>query len=167
MLIRDEMPRDIPAIRQTISDAMQLLPQATGTEAAIVDRLRQDGALAVSLVADEGAGVIGHLAVSAARIGVQQGWGLIGPLAVRPARHRQGIGTALMNAALDRLRQAGWRGAALVGEPGYYGRFGFAAFAGVTVTGCPPQYVLVKPFGPEAPAGELIHAAAFGLHQPG
>ena len=164
MLIRDETPGDVSAIGRIVTEAMRLLPQATGTEAAIVERLRADDALLLSLVAEDDGEVIGHLAASAARIGAQEGWGLIGPLAVLPARHAQGIGSALMAEALRRLRTT-CRGAALVGDPGYYGRFGFRAFPGFGVAGCPPEVVQALPFDGAAPRGELIHHPAFGLDQ--
>ena len=165
MLIRDERPGDIPAISRLVTQALRLLPQATGTEAGIVERLRAEGALALSLVAEDDGGVVGYLAASAARIGCQDGWGVIGPLVVLPARHRQGIGSALMAHALARLRET-CRGAALVGDPAYYGRFGFRAFPGLQVAGCPPEVVQALPFEGEAPCGELVHHPAFGLHQP-
>lgn len=166
MQIRNETAADIPAISQLVTEAMRLLPQATGTEAAIVERLRQSDALILSLVAETDGVRVGYLAASAARIGAQQGWGLIGPLAVLPAHHRQGIGSALMTEALRRLRGMG-RGAALVGSPAYYGRFGFRAFPGLVVPGCPPEVVQALPFDGTAPRGELVHHPAFGLEQPG
>ncbi|MCB9959230.1 MAG: N-acetyltransferase [Rhodospirillaceae bacterium] len=164
MLIRNETPGDSATIGWLVTQALRLLPEATGTEARIVEKLRADGALALSLVAEDAGAVIGYLAGSAARIGTQDGWGLIGPLVVLPSRHRQGIGTALMAEALRRWR-ASCRGAALVGDPGYYGRFGFRAFPGLTVAGCPPEVVLALPFDGTAPRGELVHHPAFGLDQ--
>ena len=164
MLIRDETADDIPAISRLVTEALLLLPQSTGTEARIVEALREEGALVLSLVAEEKGEVIGYLAASAARIGTQGGWGLIGPLVVLPSRHRQGIGTALMAEALRRLRATS-RGAALVGDPAYYGRFGFRAFPGLGVAGCPPEVVQALPFDGVAPRGELIHHPAFGLGQ--
>ena len=166
MLIRDETIGDIPAIRRVVTDAFLMLPQSTGTEARIVEKLRAEGALTLSLAASEGGEVIGYLAASAARIGAQDGWGLIGPLAVAPSRHREGIGTALMAEALRRLR-ATCRGAALVGDPGYYGRFGFRAFPGLGLSGCPPEVVQALPFDGIAPRGELIHHPAFAPDQQG
>ncbi len=165
MLIRHEVPADIPAIGRLITEAMRLLPQAAGTEARIVEVLRAQGALALSLVAEDRGEVVGHLAASAARIGAQDGWSLIGPVAVTPPRHRQGIGSALMADALRRLR-ASSRGAALVGDPGYYGRFGFRSYPGLTLAGIPPKFVQALPFDGAEPRGELIHHPAFGLDQP-
>lgn len=165
MLIRNETAGDIPAISRLVTEALLMLAQSTGTEAGIVEKLRAEGALALSLVAEEEGELIGYLAASAARIGTQDGWGLIGPLVVLPSRHRQGIGTALMVEALRRLRTTS-RGAALVGVPAYYGRFGFRAFPGLSVAGCPPEVVQALPFDGTEPRGELLHHPAFGLDQP-
>lgn len=165
MLIRNETAGDIPAIGRLVTEALLMLAQSTGTEASIVETLRADGALALSLVAEEEGEVIGYLAASAARVGTQDGWGLIGPLVVLPSRHRQGIGTALMAEALRRLRTTN-RGAALVGDPAYYSRFGFRAYPGLRVAGCPPEVVQALPFDGTQPCGELIHHPAFGLDQP-
>ena len=67
MLIRNETAGDIPAIGRLVTEALLMLAQSTGTEASIVEKLRADGALALSLVAEEEGEVIGYLAASAAR----------------------------------------------------------------------------------------------------
>jgi len=166
MLIRTETTGDVPAISQVVTEALLMLAQSTGTEAGIVESLRAEGGLILSLVVEDEGNVIGYLAASPARIGTQEGWGLIGPLVVSPSRHRQGIGTALMAEALRRLRVIS-RGAVLVGDPAYYGRFGFRAFPGLGVTGCPPDVVQALPFDGTEPRGEVIHHPAFGLNQHG
>ncbi len=176
MLIRNEIDSDIPAIRAIVTEAMLMLPQTSGTEANItnpditdadiVDRLRAEDALILSLVAEDGGDVVGYLAASMARIGVECDWGLIGPLAVLPSRHGEGIGSALMAEAVLRLR-ATCKGAALVGDPRYYGRFGFSAFSGLGVGDCPPEFVQALPFDAVDPQGELIHHPAFGLKPQG
>ena len=164
MLIRNETAGDIPAISRLVTEALLMLPQSTGTEARIVEALRAESALALSLVAVEGDEVIGYLAASKARIGEADDWSLIGPLVVSPSSHRQGIGTALMKEALRRSRMTS-RGAALVGDPAYYGRFGFRSFTGLSVAGFPPEVVQALPFDGTEPRGELIHHPAFGLDQ--
>ncbi len=164
MFIRNETADDIPAIRRVVTDALKMLAQSTGTEAAIVETLRNNGALTLSLVAEDEGEVIGYLAASMAKINTQNGWGLIGPLAVLPSRHHQGIGTALMQEALRRLRTTN-QGAALVGDPAYYCRFGFRPFPGLVVAGLPPEVVLAFPFDGNQPCGDLIHHPAFGLKQ--
>lgn len=164
MRVRNEVASDAPAIGRLITEAFKLLPQSSGSEASVVAALRAGGALTLSLVAEDGDEVVGYLAASAARVGTQDGWGLIGPIAVLPSRHRQGIGTAMMKEALGQLR-ATCRGTALVGDPAYYGQFGFRTFPGLGVTGCPPEVVQALPFDATEPRGELIHHQAFGLVQ--
>lgn len=164
MVIRDEAVGDHAAISRLITDAFLALPQSSGTEARIVEALRDDGALDLAMVVEERGEVVGYLAASAATIGTDANWGLIGPIAVEPSRQRQGIGTALMNEAIHRLR-ASSRGAALVGDPAYYQRFGFRAFPELTVSGCPPEVVQALPFDGAEPRGELLHHSAFGLDQ--
>src|SRR5262249_37630480 len=48
------------------------------------------------------------------------------PLAVRADLRNQGIGSALMNYALDEARTLGHEAVLLVGDQAYYGRFGFS-----------------------------------------
>ena len=50
---------------------------------------------------------------------------LLGPLAVHPDRHGNGIGQALVDRGIAAARAQGHRAAILVGDPAYYGRFGF------------------------------------------
>ena len=68
MLIRNETVDDIPEIRAVVTEAMTMLAQSTGTEAQIIDRLREDKALALSLVAGDDGKVVGYLAVSQAQV---------------------------------------------------------------------------------------------------
>lgn len=53
----------------------------------------------------------------------------LAPLAVLPGRQGWGIGSALVRAALARAKEVGWAAAFVLGDPAYYGRFGFAADA--------------------------------------
>lgn len=164
MLIRTELEKDIKEISVVVTESLAIIPQSTGTEAKIVEELRAQNALDLSLVAVENDTVIGYLAASDARIGDQDGWSLIGPLGVSPPRRLQGIGSLLMKDALNRLRKTK-RGAVLVGEPSYYSRFGFKTFPNMTVAGCPPEVVQALPFDGAEPIGEVYHHRAFALNQ--
>ncbi|MFC7048951.1 GNAT family N-acetyltransferase [Emcibacter nanhaiensis] len=163
MLIRKETPDDIDRIGFVIEAAFKTARVSSGTEAQIVERLRAADALMLSLVAEQDGTIVGHLAVSATVIGDEENWALIGPVAVLPEVQLQGIGSALMNEALQQLRTAGMAGVALVGNPAYYGRFGFRAWPGLNFPGVPDEVVLALPFADSMPSGELSHHEAFGL----
>lgn len=167
MRIRDEKNTDREAISRLQHDAFTNHPlHAPGSEPVehlIVERLRDAGALALSLVAEEELTLLGHIALSPAAIGeARQGWYLLGPVGVLPARQRQGIGSALVREAITRLRALGAAGIVLVGDPGFYGRFGFVAGAGPIWPGVPEQYVLALSLAGGTPAGAIEGHAAFG-----
>lgn len=53
---------------------------------------------------------------------------MLGPVAIVPERQGEGYGRALMHASIDRARALGMADALmLIGDPEYYGRFGFSA----------------------------------------
>jgi putative acetyltransferase len=163
MLIREEIPKDVERIGAVIEAAFETAAVSSGSEVEIVERLRSAGALLLSLVAERSGRIVGHVAVSATTIGEQGDWALIGPMAVLPGFQSRGIGSALMEDALRRLRSAGLNGAALVGDPAYYGRFGFRAWPGLKLHGVPDKFVLALPFTDGVPNGALAHHEAFGL----
>lgn len=166
MLIRPEQPGDTVAIRALTTEAFATAPHSSGTEAAIVDGLRAAGALTLSLVAvAEEAGpnaILGHVAFSPVTIdGVASGWLGLGPVSVRPGRQRGGIGSALIRAGLRRLRERGAGGCVLLGDPAYYGRFGFANDPALVLEGVPAEYFMRLGFGAAVPAGTVRYHAAF------
>ncbi|TPE49373.1 GNAT family N-acetyltransferase [Amaricoccus solimangrovi] len=159
-LIRPERPADAGPIRAVTKAAFATAPHAAGTEAEIIEGLRVAGALALSLVAEEGGEVIGHVAFSPVTIGGAAGWFGLGPVSVRPDRQRAGIGRALIGAGLARLRAWGAAGCVLVGDPDYYRRFGFASDPGVSYPGVPGEYVLrLVLAGPPARGAAVFHPA--------
>ena len=80
-----------------------------------------------------------------------------------PAYQDRGIGTALVEAGLVELRALGALGCVLVGDPGYYGRFGFHAAAGLTYEGVPDRNVLVVTFVDSGPQGMIRAHEAFSM----
>jgi putative acetyltransferase len=162
MIIRDEQPGDVPAIRDVIAAAFKPVPYSRQTEVAIYDALRAAGAMTVALVAEEEGAVVGHIVLSRVTIGAESGdWLGAGPVAVRPDRQGRGIGCALVEAALDRARRLSAPGCVLVGDPAFYGRFGFAARDGLTHDGVPDQFVLGVSLGAPVPQGTIHFHPAF------
>lgn len=161
-MIRQERPEDAAAIASVIEEAFADHPHSNHTEHRLVEALRTAGALAASLVAVEDGEVVGHIAFSRVSIGgTDSGWMIMAPLAVRTARQRQGIGQALVRVGLEAIRIRGASGCVLVGDPAYYGRFGFAPRPGLAHKGVPPEYVLAFTFGDPIPAGDITCHPAF------
>ncbi len=98
-------------------------------EALLVEALRRDGLIVLSLVAEEHGAVVGHILFS--RLFIDGTDGAIpaialAPMSVMPERQRQGVGSRLIEAGLDGCRKAGERIVLVVGHPDYYPRFGFS-----------------------------------------
>jgi putative acetyltransferase len=161
MIIRDEEMDDAAGIRRTIREAFEAAEHSSGTEAKIVDGLRDAGALPVSLVAIEDGQVVGHVAVSPVTIGDAEEWYGLGPVAVRPDRQQDRIGSSLIKEALSRLRQRGAAGCVVLGEPSFYGRFGFSNDPAITYADVPPPYFQILSFGPARPSGRVEYHPAF------
>jgi putative acetyltransferase len=57
----------------------------------------------------------------------------LAPVAVIPEFQRQGIGTKLIREGIERARDAGYSAILVLGDPAYYGRFGFSLELGAHV----------------------------------
>ena len=162
MIIRSETESDIQAIALVTEIAFRTCPYGEHTEQFIISALRAAGALTVSLVAELDGHVVGHVAFSPVTISDGSGgWYGLGPVSVLPQHQRQGIGTALINEGLSRLKARGARGCLLVGEPTYYERLGFRSPAALTLEGVPQKNFLALPFSKEMPKGAVTFHGAF------
>lgn len=163
--IRLETNDDLLAIRR-VNDA------AFGTrdEADIVDALRAEGHALVSLVAEVGGRVVGHVLFS--RMWIRTAGGSIdavalAPMAVVPEHQRQGIGGRLIHEGLRALRSRGETIVIVVGHPAYYPRFGFAsARAAALASPFPAEAFMALELVPGAldgVSGRVEYPKAFGL----
>jgi putative acetyltransferase len=163
-LIRAETDSDADGIREVNVAAFRNHPISRQTEHLIVDALRDSGALEVSLVAIRDGQVVGHIAFSKAEVGDSgTGWLLLGPVAVLPGLQHEGVGSALVESGLGELRVRGANGCVLVGDPGFYGRFGFATFPDLSYEGVPHEYVLALPLAGSTPRGPIHAHKAFEI----
>lgn len=162
--IRPETTADTAAIEALTVAAFRDAPHTSHTEQHIVAALRRAGQLSVSLVAedDAGGGIVGHVAVSP--VVLSDGsphWFGLGPISVAPQWQSRGIGSGLMHAALEVLRARGATGCVLLGDPAWYGRFGFRAVAGLVLPGVPPEYFQAVIWRGPAPHATVAYHAAF------
>ncbi|MGB3305766.1 MAG: N-acetyltransferase [Thermomicrobiales bacterium] len=162
VVIRPEQPADIASISRLTEIAFRDHEHSSHTEQFIVDGLRRAGELTISLVAVDNDTIVGHVAVSPVTISSgATGWYGLGPISVLPERQRQGIGSQLMRAALADLRRLGAEGCVVLGDPGYYGRFGFTAHPGLELPGVRAEYFQAVSFGGALPAGAVRFHDAF------
>ncbi len=123
--IREEITGDEASIRE-----IGFLAFGDDGNICLVDVLRASPAYdrELSLVAVTSDRIVGHILFSPMTINTQHGEVpalYLGPVAVRPELQRQGIGSALMKAGLEKCRNQGHKIIVLCGHPEYYPRFGF------------------------------------------
>lgn len=118
--IREERPDDVAAIRDLNKRAF-----GQGQEGNIVDALRSNGAVLLSLVATLNGQVVAHIMYSPLSVGGQVTGAALGPVAVLPEYQRQGIGSKLVEAGNQKLKDAGCPFVIVLGHANYYPRFGF------------------------------------------
>lgn len=123
--VREERPEDLEAIREINRQAFGRVD-----EARLVDALRDGGYTRLSLVAEEGGRIVGHILFSDLPIVTQSGTLhalALAPMAVLPNRQRQGIGSRLVREGLRACAEAGHYMVVVLGHPDFYPRFGFSA----------------------------------------
>lgn len=120
--VRAEGPGDAAAIRRIHELAFE-----GSVEADLVDALRDSDAWmpSLSLVAEAGSDVAGHILFSL--VDIEQGPPVLslGPMGVTPGHQRSGVGTALVEQGLELARRTEHPLVVVLGHPAYYPRFGF------------------------------------------
>ena len=120
--IRNEEAKDIEQVRALLNAAFP-----TDAESKLVDALRANGKVVLSLVAVAKDQVLGHILfspVSTTPPSEEKGIGLA-PVAVRPDSQSRGIGSKLIREGLSQCQDLGFDYCVLLGAPDYYRRFGF------------------------------------------
>lgn len=162
-LLRPERPADAAEIHDFVKIAFETAKVSDGTEHDFVDRLRaSEGYLPdLALVAVEAAcgPIVGHVMLTRTAITTPAGPReilLLAPLAVALDHRGRGLGARLVEDGLAKAIAAGFDAVVLVGDPAYYGRFGFRSsveFGVTNINGIPDAYVLMKELVPGSLSG--------------
>jgi putative acetyltransferase len=165
MVIRPETEADWPGVDQVVATAF-----GQGLEVLIVQRMRSlpEYIPSLALLAEDASEIVGQVLLSRMYL-EQPGPSVVGlgPISVLPERQRQGVGTALMGAAIAGAREMGFDGIALLGHPTYYPRFGFvpASRFGLRFTYDVPDDVAMalelRPGALDGVGGLLRYSSAF------
>ncbi|WP_206051569.1 GNAT family N-acetyltransferase [Nocardioides ferulae] len=131
VLVRPAQPADRTAVQRVILEAFGA-EGVTADEAPriveLVGALDATGHTQVSLVAEVDGAVVGHTQLSRSWVDAREALVevmVLAPLSVVPDRQRQGVGAALVAAALEAARSLASPAVFLEGDPAYYGRLGF------------------------------------------
>ena len=153
IVIRPETPAD----RDTIFDLNRRAFDSY-LEPRLIDQLRDDGDILVSLVAEHDSGIVGHILFTELPIDTEQRIiraAALAPMAVDPGRQRSGIGSRLVRAGIDACRLAAVEAIVVLGHAEYYPRFGFT---------CELAKGLDSPYaGPHYMALELVDGILTGV----
>ncbi|WP_374516429.1 GNAT family N-acetyltransferase [Brevundimonas sp.] len=141
--VEPETPADGPAV-----DDLVLAAFGPGRFAKTAERLREGARPAHGFVIRNEGRVIGSVRLWPIRIGETPAL-FLGPIAVEAESRREGMGAALVDVC---LAAAGETGVLLVGDPPYFGRFGFGPAPGARLPG-PVDPRRVMWLGAGEPAG--------------
>lgn len=160
--IRQETPEDIERIHAVTVSAFLTAKRSNYTEQFIVKELRKLNALTLSLVAEDEGQIVGHVAVSPVTISdATNDWYGLGPISVDPMVQGKGIGSQLMYAALSALKEIKASGCVLLGDPNYYGRFGFEPIKGLIYPGSLPANFQAISLNGSSAQGEVSYHEGF------
>lgn len=164
--LRSESDADAASITEVTVAAFETLEISNHTEQFIIAALRAARALTLSLVAEIDGRVVGHIAFSPVTIsdGTRNWYGL-GPVSVLPEYQRQGIGGALIQEGLTRLKEMNGQGCCLVGHPEYYRKFGFRNTPGLVIEGVPQEFFFALSFDGHQPQGAVTFHEAFKANE--
>lgn len=159
--------------REVDASAIQAVNEAAfgaSDEANLVDALRREGFVLLSLVAEAEGRIVGHVLFS--RMWIAGATGrldavALAPIAVVPERQRQGIGGQLIHRGLEMLRERGERIVVVLGHPDYYPRFGFSSERALALDSPFPRDAFMAlelaPGALEGVAGAVKYPPPFGL----
>lgn len=121
-MIRHARPADHVRIAE-----INTLAFGKADEAALIQRLRDDGDVMFELVAEEDGELQGHVLYSRLWADNARLYAALAPMSVHPDRQIKGLGSDLVRASLVSAREFGAQGVLVLGHTAYYPKFGFNA----------------------------------------
>jgi putative acetyltransferase len=155
---RSERADDADAVR-----TVHLAAFGQAAEADLVEALRRDRSAVIGIVAEVDGTVVAHALLGRITVGGSPALALA-PVGVMPEYQGQGLGTAVVRAALAEAALLGEQLVVVLGEPDYYRRFGFVQAADAGVTGPwqgPALQVVALPAYDGGLRGEAVYPAPY------
>ena len=157
MTIRTAREADFPAIRALVQAAFATAKVSDGTEQDFVLELRRRDTYRpeLELVAEENGQLIGHILLTILPVpGAPQGLRglMVAPLCVRLEDRSRGLGGQLLQEGGRRAAELGYNALFLVGDPDYYGRYGFQNAVSLgfqNASGVPDRFLLTRSLSPD------------------
>lgn len=169
MKIRAERPADQQAVYDVVKRAFETAAHRDGNEQDLVNALRDSDAFIpeLSLVAEQGGKIVGHILFTKVQIGTQQALALA-PLSVLPEYQQQGIGSALISEGHKRAALLGYSYSVVLGSETYYPRMGYVTartWGILPPFDVPDENFMAYRLREDAPkvSGIVRYAAAFGI----
>jgi putative acetyltransferase len=161
MIIRKETEKDFSQIYDLVKTAFQTAKVSDGKEQDFVNQRRSSSNYIpeLALIAEENDTMVGHIMLTKTDIingGSKFETLLLAPIAVVLEYRNTGIGAKLINESFRLAKAMGYTSVFLVGDPGYYHRFGFKASVEFGITqlhNIPDEYVLAYELVPNALLG--------------
>jgi len=162
LIIRNEKTSDIETITEVTKAAFEEHSFCQQTEHLIIEDLRTENALTISLVGEVDGQIVGHIVFSPVTISDgTTNWHTLGPISVLPEYQGHRIGAALVKRSLALLKSMGSKGFVLIGLPTYFIRFGFWYHPELIHEGTPQEIFLAKSFASQVPCGTVEYHQAF------
>jgi len=158
LIIRQENPSEFQEIYDLVKVAFQTAKVADGNEQDYVNKLREGSNYIpeLALVAEADGRIVGHIMLTKTYItAVDSKFEelLLAPLSVALEYRNRGVGSKLVLESFDLAKKLGYKAVFVVGDPAYYGRFGFKSIALFGIKHDPPipdPYVMAYELTPGA-----------------
>lgn len=172
MRIREVLSSEEDAVRRLVTEAFLTAEHADGTEGELVGRLRAspEGLTGYEVAAEDRGELIGNAMMTRGSVPTKEGTLpvlVLAPVSVALSHRRKGVGAQLVETLLAKGRHDGWAGAVVLGDPAYYGRFGFveaSTFGWTFPFDAPPEYALAQVWRNDPPraVGPVRFSHVFG-----